>query len=52
MTSEDGPPAAPATALSMRQAAFIGVGAVVGAGIFALLGSAPAPGRRPGRRPG
>ena len=30
----------PPTALSIRQAAFIGVGAMVGAGIFALLGSA------------
>jgi len=35
--SEERPP--PAT-LSIRQAAFIGVGAMVGAGIFALLGSA------------
>lgn len=35
--SEEQPP--PAT-LSIRQAAFIGVGAMVGAGIFALLGSA------------
>jgi len=33
-------PAAPAKALTIRQAAFIGVGAMVGAGIFALLGSA------------
>jgi amino acid transporter len=40
VTSGDGQAAAPATALSMRQAAFIGVGAMVGAGIFALLGSA------------
>ena len=31
---------APRTTLSIRQAAFIGVGAMVGAGIFALLGSA------------
>jgi amino acid transporter len=30
----------PATTLTVRQAAFIGVGAMVGAGIFALLGSA------------
>ena len=30
----------PPTTLSIRQAAFIGVGAMVGAGIFALLGSA------------
>ena len=32
--------AAAATKLNVRQAAFIGVGAMVGAGIFALLGSA------------
>jgi L-asparagine transporter-like permease len=32
--------AQPATGLSVRQAAFIGVGAMVGAGIFALLGAA------------
>jgi amino acid transporter len=31
---------APAASLSIRQAAFIGVGAMVGAGIFALLGAA------------
>jgi len=31
---------APAATLSVRQAAFIGVGAMVGAGIFALLGAA------------
>ncbi|MBB3084440.1 APC family permease [Geodermatophilus sabuli] len=31
---------APAARLSVRQAAFIGVGAMVGAGIFALLGAA------------
>ncbi len=31
---------APARTLSVRQASFIGVGAMVGAGIFALLGSA------------
>lgn len=36
MTVDD---CAPAT-LSVRQAAFIGVGAMVGAGIFALLGAA------------
>jgi amino acid transporter len=36
----DGPP--PKKYLSMRQAAFIGVGAMVGAGIFALLGAAGA----------
>jgi amino acid transporter len=41
MTDVD-PSAAPATHLSTRQAAFIGVGAMVGAGIFALLGSAGA----------
>ena len=29
-----------AATLSVRQAAFIGVGAMVGAGIFALLGAA------------
>jgi hypothetical protein len=28
------------TCLSVRQAAFVGVGAMVGAGIFALLGAA------------
>jgi amino acid transporter len=33
-------PASPAKRLSTRQAAFIGVGAMVGAGIFALLGAA------------
>jgi amino acid transporter len=37
----DGPPP-PKKYLSMRQAAFIGVGAMVGAGIFALLGAAGA----------
>jgi amino acid transporter len=30
----------PAARLSVREAAFIGVGAMVGAGIFALLGAA------------
>ena len=35
----NGPQASAAT-LSVRQAAFIGVGAMVGAGIFALLGAA------------
>ena len=40
--SEDRPEPddAPARSLSVRQAAFIGVGSMVGAGIFALLGSA------------
>jgi len=38
-TDSDQRPPVPAT-LSIRQAAFIGVGAMVGAGIFALLGSA------------
>ena len=33
-------PAAPDKHLSIRQAAFIGVGGMVGAGIFALLGAA------------
>jgi amino acid transporter len=37
MTVDDHPAAA---RLSVRQAAFIGVGAMVGAGIFALLGAA------------
>ncbi len=36
------PGAEPARTLSVRQAAFIGVGSMVGAGIFALLGSAGA----------
>jgi amino acid permease len=36
MTGDDGVPAT----LSVRRAAFIGVGAMVGAGIFALLGAA------------
>ena len=39
MTTEAGQ-GPPATSLTIRQAAFIGVGAMVGAGIFALLGSA------------
>ncbi|HEX5945660.1 MAG TPA: APC family permease [Acidimicrobiales bacterium] len=39
MTTDAGERQPPAT-LSIRQAAFIGVGAMVGAGIFALLGSA------------
>ena len=39
MTTEAGQ-GPPATTLTIRQAAFIGVGAMVGAGIFALLGSA------------
>ena len=34
------PDGAAARSLSVRQAAFIGVGSMVGAGIFALLGSA------------
>ena len=38
--------------LSVRQAAFIGVGAMVGAGIFALLGAAGEQERQPYRRPG
>jgi amino acid transporter len=38
-TSATGPSAAKRT-LSVRQAAFIGVGSMVGAGIFALLGTA------------
>src|SRR6476469_5526185 len=33
-------PAGPPTRITMRQAAFIGVGAMVGAGIFSLLGAA------------
>src|SRR6187431_2532509 len=33
-------PEDPSTKLNVRQAAFIGVGAMVGAGIFALLGAA------------
>ncbi len=33
-------PEKPATSLNIRQAAFIGVGAMVGAGIFSLLGAA------------
>src|SRR5215475_12130102 len=38
--TERPPPAPPQKYLSVRQAAFIGVGAMVGAGIFALLGAA------------
>src|SRR6478609_3497604 len=33
-------PAGPPTRITMRQAAFIGVGSMVGAGIFSLLGAA------------
>jgi amino acid transporter len=40
MTTTDAGQGPPATTLTIRQAAFIGVGAMVGAGIFALLGSA------------
>jgi amino acid transporter len=40
--AEPASPAAPKKYLSVRQAAFIGVGAMVGAGIFALLGAAGA----------
>src|ERR687897_2460409 len=40
MTSEQPAVASPAVSLSVRQAAFIGVGAMVGAGIFSLLGAA------------
>ena len=39
-TGAGGQPAPEATRLTVRQAAFIGVGAMVGAGIFALLGAA------------
>lgn len=39
---EPSAPAPPAKTLSVRQAAFIGVGSMVGAGIFALLGAAGA----------
>ena len=43
-TTEASGPSSPATGekkyLTVRQAAFIGVGAMVGAGIFALLGAA------------
>jgi amino acid transporter len=42
MTQAKAAPAAPKKYLSVRQAAFIGVGAMVGAGIFALLGAAGA----------
>ncbi|HEY2814903.1 MAG TPA: APC family permease [Acidimicrobiales bacterium] len=38
--SETEPAATRATSLNVRQAAFIGVGAMVGAGIFSLLGAA------------
>ena len=40
VTSGDGATAAAHHTLSVRQAAFIGVGSMVGAGIFALLGAA------------
>jgi len=40
MTTTEAGQGPPATTLTIRQAAFIGVGAMVGAGIFALLGSA------------
>jgi amino acid transporter len=40
MSENATPEAAPARTLSTRQAAFIGVGSMVGAGIFALLGAA------------
>jgi amino acid transporter len=40
--AEPAPPASPDKHLSIRQAAFIGVGGMVGAGIFALLGAAGA----------
>ena len=40
MTNASGSGTATAPSLNVRQAAFIGVGAMVGAGIFALLGSA------------
>ena len=40
MTHASEPTTGAATKLNVRQAAFIGVGAMVGAGIFALLGSA------------
>ena len=40
MTTTEAGQGPPATRLTIRQAAFIGVGAMVGAGIFALLGSA------------
>ena len=41
-TETAGPSSADTKYLTVRQAAFIGVGAMVGAGIFALLGSAVA----------
>jgi amino acid transporter len=40
VTNADEPASERTTTLNVRQAAFIGVGAMVGAGIFALLGSA------------
>ena len=40
MTTAEAPPATRSATLSVRQAAFIGVGAMVGAGIFSLLGAA------------
>ena len=40
MSAPSNPPAAAPARLSIRQAAFIGVGAMVGAGIFSLLGAA------------
>src|SRR5690242_20790768 len=40
MNQTEASPPSPARYLSVRQAAFIGVGAMVGAGIFALLGAA------------
>lgn len=40
MTPQDAAGASPARHVSTRQAAFIGVGAMVGAGIFSLLGAA------------
>ena len=42
MTEEVKAPEEAPKHLNVRQAAFIGVGAMVGAGIFALLGAAPA----------
>jgi amino acid transporter len=41
-SQESGPSSAEKKYLTVRQAAFIGVGAMVGAGIFALLGAAGA----------
>jgi hypothetical protein len=40
-----------ASRLTIHQAAFIGVGAMVGAGIFSLLGAAGDEERQPHRRP-